>query len=153
MATQEIGQETELARASAFLAERRIAPDAAGAYPEAAILDAIRGRGWEVRLHGTEDDWYADVGEERGRDWRDDVYLLASDRDRQTALLKALDVALLWLDRDAMREILDREARERLGIDGEEFRRRRSAGEYDEADFEPLYSDVLRLDSLAAAAH
>jgi len=152
MATQEIGQETELARASAFLAEQGIAPEATGVYPEAAILEAIRASGWQVRITGSEDDWYADVGEERGPDWSDDVYLLASDRDRQSALLKALDVALLWLDRDAMREFLDREARERLGIGGEEVRRRRSAGEYDEADFEPLYSDVLRLDSLAAAA-
>lgn len=150
MATQEIGQETELARARAFLAERGIAPDATGAYPEGAILDAIRGRGWEVKITGTDDDWYADVGEERGPDWRDDVYLLASDRDRQTALLRALDAALLWLDRDATGEVLDREAWERLGMSGEEFVRRWDADELDPETVDYQWGDVAHLMTLAS---
>lgn len=150
MATQEIGRETDLARAWGFLAEQGITPDATGVYPEAAILDAIRARGWEVRVTGTEDDWYADVGEERGPDPSDDVYLLASGRDRQTALLRALDAALLWLDRDAVRDVLEQRARGTLGIGAEEFLRRMDAGQYEHAVWEPNQSELAWLVDLAS---
>lgn len=152
MATREIEQGEEPARAGAFLAERGIAPGIDGVYPEAAVLAAIRSRGWLVTVTGEPGDWSADVGEERGPDASDDVWLLASGRDRQVALLRALDAALLWLDRDAARAALDREARERLGIGGEEFLRRRSVGEFDDVDFEPAFSDVARLDTLVVLA-
>lgn len=152
MATQEVRQGTEPVRAWAFLAEHGIAPDAAGAYPEDAILDAVRARGWEVKVTGQEGDWYADVGEERGPDPSDDVWLLASDRDRQTALLRALDAALLWLDRDAAREAFDREAKERLGISGEEFLRRWQTNGFDPETYDLEWGAVSRLITLAPLA-
>lgn len=143
MATQEIGRETELARAGAFLAEHGIAPDATGTYPEAAILAAIRARGWEVTVGERLGKWYVDIGDERAGD--DGVFLIGSDADRETALLRVLDGALLWLDRGAAREAFEREAREALGIGGDEFLRRYDAGEYDEAEWDPAHYKVAHL--------
>lgn len=152
MATQDVRQGVEPVRAWAFLANGGIAPDADGAYPEDAILAAIRARGWKVKVTGKEGDWYADVGEERGAEPSDDVFLLASDRDRQTALLRALDAALLWLDRNAAREAFDREAKERLGISGEEFLRRWETNGFDPETYDREWGAVARLITLAPLA-
>lgn len=152
MATQEVGPAEELARALAFLAESGIAPDATGAYPEEAVLAAIRARGWEVKIRGEPGDWYADVGGERGPDPSDDVWFLANDRDRQTALTRALDGALLWLDRDAARDAFDREARVRLGMSGEEFLRRLDADELDEETVDSRWGAVAHLMTIAPLA-
>lgn len=133
--TRDHGEEADLSRALAFLAEQGIAPDAAGAYPVDAILGAIRARGWEATLKERDGEWVADIGDERiGPDGE---FLIGGDVDRETALLRVLAGALLWLDRDAVRQHFERETRERMGIGGEEFLRRYDAGEYDEAQWEP----------------
>lgn len=129
MATQEIGHETELARALAFLAEQGIAPDATGAYAEDEVVRAIAGRGWVARIAGALDDWTAEVGEDHAP--LDLHLMMAGSTTRQGALLRALDAALEWVDRDAARYAFDQEARARLGVGGEEFLRRWEAGELD----------------------
>lgn len=147
MATQDVRQETELAQARAFLAEHGIAPDADGAYLEDAVLAVIRARGWEARLEGTPGDWTAEVGEDSAP--LDFHLMVAGDADRQTAILGALDAALTWVDRGAARLAFDREARERLGMSGEEFLRRWNNDEFDGETVDYRWSDIARLLILA----
>jgi hypothetical protein len=146
MAIQDVRETDDLAMAEAFLARHGIVPDATGAVPVGEVVDAIRARGWNVTVDGGPGDWSVEIGEEESpMDFR---YVAASDPDRTTALLRALAAALTWIDPDGARRAFDREARDRLGISGEEFLRRWDAGEFEhmDADFPP--SAVARLVTL-----
>ena len=123
-----------------------MAPDAGGAYPEQAILEAIRARGWEMKVQGKPGDWMVDIS--AGVSLEDYRAVAAPDEDRQLAVLRALNAALTWIDREGSRRASDREARARLGISGEEFLRRWDAGEYAEAEWDPAQPGVRRLATL-----
>ncbi len=58
----------------------------------------------------------------------------------------------IWLSPEEERVFFDRQARALLGISGDEFRRRYTAGEYAEVIDDPEQSDLMYLALLAGVA-
>ena len=127
MAMRQLQQDEELALAQAFLGDRGIDPEATGDDQEAAVVEAIRSRGWEPELTGLAGNWDVAIGERHASTQA--RYGIASGPDRITALLRALEVALTWLTLEEERRVFDEQARRAVGLSGEEFMRRWRAEE------------------------
>lgn len=126
-----------------FLAERGVEPDATGAYPPEALLEAIRARGWEPVLTGQPGAWRVDVAEWQGAERV--LRPAAEGTDLATTLRDALWEAMGWLTRDQARALFDADARRAFGISGDEFLRRYDAGELDYDD--PSVIHLAMIDS------
>ena len=132
MATQHAVEDETFDLARAFLAERGVHPTATGDYPVEAIVDAIRARGYEATFARTDDEWtiyFTDLL--RPSPERQEVTI---DPDLTTALLRALDIAMIWMTPEEEHRHFDQQARYFFGIGGQEFLRRYDAGEFDPDD-------------------
>lgn len=65
------------------------------------------------------------------------------------AEIETSDIEIVWMTREENLAEIDRMARARLDMGGEEFLRRLDAGEWDEVIDDPEYRDVLYLAMVA----
>ena len=142
MAMQQIEQSEDLMLAWAFLADRGVHSNPTGEYQETAIVEAIRATGWEPEVTGITGAWDVTIGDRvaptRVR------YSVASDADRTTALLRALQMALTWLTPEEERRLFDEQARKAFGVSGDEVLRRWDAGELPSDDPDIRHLLMLR---------
>jgi hypothetical protein len=142
MATQTKVRDEDLNLARPFLAERGIEPDATGRYPEQAIIDALRERGWDVEVTGAPGDWTVEFRDRA--DPTQEPSPVTSASDRASALLRALHLALTWMTPEEERQYFDVEARRLLGMSGEDAMLRWNAGELDREDPSVRHHFMLR---------
>jgi len=125
------------AEVRAFLHEHNLNPN-----DEPAMLAAIRERGWEPVITGSEGAWEIEFFEP-GPAGPIQSHVL-QDADRQRVVLRALDMTLWWLTTTEARALFDRDTRRILGMSSEEFVRRWDAGELDLDDSHVRFLDMLR---------
>jgi hypothetical protein len=131
-------QDEEFAEIRAFLAERGVRHD-----DEAAILAAIRDRGWELKIEDVASgDWSVSIREAGTTNDYDVV--VEHDDDRRDALLFAAQVALSWLTTRQAWEAFDRETRQMLAMSAKEFLKRLDAGELDRNEPHVIHLLIMR---------
>jgi hypothetical protein len=132
VATQPRLKDKTFERAEAFLASRGVHPSATGDYDVEAIVDAIRERGYEATFARTDGEWTVYFTDLLGPSpERHEVII---DPDLTTALLSALDLAVIWMTPEEEHKLFDERARKEFGLSGQEFLRRYDAGELDPDD-------------------
>ncbi|MGH2562183.1 MAG: hypothetical protein ACRDJH_24245 [Thermomicrobiales bacterium] len=125
----------DLAEVRAYLAERGVHPDSEGRFSKrdiSAIEQAIREREWIPTLKREGDVWVVLVQNQHNPAASPEEFWI--DPDPVKALLYTLDLARRWLTAAESAEYFDREARQMMGMSGEEFRRKWDANELDNGD-------------------
>ncbi|MGI8474824.1 MAG: hypothetical protein ACR2OO_00350 [Thermomicrobiales bacterium] len=114
----------EFAATREFLARFGIAPREIDHYVDDEVFLAIRAQGWEPEIERMEDPpgWKAQIRERRTLSQSQMV--VAYDRDRMTALLRALRLALTWPTPDEEMRAFDEQTRSLLGLSATDFLQR-----------------------------
>jgi hypothetical protein len=129
-------EDDDYAEVRAFLHEHNLNPT-----DEPAILAAIRERGWDLEITGSEGDWEIEISEP-GPSGPVQFHIL-QDTNRQRLLLRGVRYALSWLTTRQALELFDLDTRQMLGMSAEEFVRKYDAGELDRND--PYVRHLLML--------